>query len=260
MSNETKQSSASEAETKRRARKDSTTDYPMVDLQEVCLFVQKIRDKGVASEAMPVVAKACGYSAPTSTGFYRRMAAARLFKMIEPQSARLTRLALDYLKPDSDDARKQASREAVRSVPSYQPLFDKYSATKLNAQNIANGITRTTNLSDDCALICAKVFVESLRFARELDADYTLLAPSKSALGDATKTLGSNGGQQAATLVPVPGEGELETYSIALDPAKNRRVTVRAPHSVTSAELKRIQDWLSFQLLVEEKKEAEKGQ
>ena len=254
MSNEIKQSGSAETEVKRKGRKDSTADLPMVDLQEACLFVQKIREKGVESETMPVVAKASDYSSPTSTGFYRRMVAARLFKMIEPQSARLTRLALDYLKPDSDDARKQALREAVRSIPDYQPLFEKYSGTKLNAQNIANGITRAKNLSDDCALICAKVFIESLRFARELDADYTLLTSSKSPPSDGTKASENTNGRQAAPITPVlsPNEGDLETYFLTLDASKKRRVIIQAPPSVTPSELKRIQDWLSFQLLVED--------
>ena len=161
MANETKQS-PSKAESKRR---DSTADYPMVNLREVCDFVQVVWEKGVQSESMPTVAKACEYSSPTSTGFYRRMVAARLFKMAESQSARLTRLSLDYLKPDSGDAKTKALREAVRSVPSYQPLFEKYTGSKLNQEIIKNGIARATNLTDDCALICAKVFIESLRFA-----------------------------------------------------------------------------------------------
>ena len=114
---------------------------------------------------MSAVAKACGYSAPTSTGYYRRMAASRLFKMVQPQSARLTQLALDYLRPDSDDAKTRALKEAVRSVPTYQTLLEKYSGTKLNARPLANGIMRVSDLTDDCALICAKVFIESLRFA-----------------------------------------------------------------------------------------------
>jgi len=165
MATESKTSQPGRTDTKRQ---NSTSDYPMVDLREVCEFVQRIREKGVESEAMPAVAKECGYSAPTSTGFWRRMSASRLFKLIEPQGARLTRLALDYVEPDSDDAKTKALREAVRAVASYQPLFEKYSGQRLNPEIIKNGIVRMTKLSDECALVCAKVFVESLRFAGEL--------------------------------------------------------------------------------------------
>jgi hypothetical protein len=42
----------------------------------------------------------------------------------------------------------------------------------------------------------------------------------------------------------------LETYTLTLDPKQNRRVIIKAPPTVTEAELKRIQQWLSFQLIV----------
>jgi hypothetical protein len=258
MANEAKQN-PSKTESKRR---DSTADYPMMSLREICDFVQVIWEKGVQSESMPTVARACGYSSATSTGFYRRMVGARLFKMAESQSARLTRLSLDYLKPDSGDAKTKALREAVRSVPGYQPLFEKYTGSKLNQEIIKNGIARATNLTDECALICSKVFIESLRFAGELDADYTLLGSSRLPADETLKASDGNGSKQVAPQKPAPmsGDGELETYYLTLDAGKGRRVIVQAPPSVTPSELKRIQDWLSFQLLVEEKKGAEPSQ
>jgi hypothetical protein len=42
----------------------------------------------------------------------------------------------------------------------------------------------------------------------------------------------------------------LETYTLTLDPKNNRRVIIKAPPTVSDAELKRIQQWLSFQLIV----------
>jgi hypothetical protein len=234
-------------------RRDSTSDYPMIDLREVCDFVQKIWEKGIQTESMSVVAKACGYSAPTSTGYYRRMAASRLFKMIETQRARLTQLALDFVKPDSDDAKTRALREAMHSVPAYQPLLEKYSGTKLNAGTLANGITRISNLSDDCALICAKVFIESSRFAGELDADHTLLAFQKNGGVDSPIAAATNEFSQVpSSSIPISADGDLETHSLTLDASKKRRIILQAPSSVSPAELKRIQDWLSFQLLVQE--------
>jgi len=251
MANETKPTQPGAAEIKRQ---NSTSDYPMVDLREICDFVQRIREKGVESEAMPVVAKECGYSGPTSTGFWRRMAASRLFKLIEPQGSRLTGLALDYVEPDSDDAKTKSLRQAVRAVPGYQSLFDKYSGQRLNPEIIKNGIVRMTNLSDECALICAKVFVESLRFAGELDGDQTLLSPTRTPRIEAPADTDKNGTRIAAAIQPVPvaGDRDLETFYLTLDASKKRRVVVQAPPQVTRSELKRIQDWLSFQLLVEE--------
>ena len=241
-------------------RQNSTSDYPLVNLREVCEFVHTIRDKGVESEAQPVVAKACGFAAPTSTPFWRRMAASRLFKMIEPQGARLTSLAMDYIKPDSDDAKTKALRQAVRAVSAYQPLFEKYSRQKLNAEILKNGIVRTTNLSDDCALSCAKVFIESLRFAGELDADHTLLSASKKPENETAKDGTPAKPGITAPSAPITGEGEMETYYLTLNAVAKRRVIVQAPPSVSSSELKRIQDWLSFQLFVDENKGGDSAQ
>ena len=256
MANEPKTTQLGAADTKRQ---NSTSDFPLVDLREVCEFVQKIREKGVESEAMRVVAKECGYSAPTSTGFWRRMAGSRLFKLIEPQGARLTSLALDYVEPDSDDAKTKSLKQAVRAVPCYQPLFDKYSGQRLNPEIIKNGIVRTTNLTDECALICAKVFVESLRFAGELDGDQTLLSPARISRIESATDTDKNENKTVTAVRPSPNasDGDLETYSLTLDVSKRRRVVVQAPPEVTRAELKRIQDWLSFQLLVEEPSQGE---
>jgi hypothetical protein len=121
---------------------------------------------------------------------------------------------------------------------------------------------RTTHLSDECALICAKVFIESLRFAGELDGDYTLLGSSRPSAEEIPRVAEGNGSKSATFQKPalIPSDGDLETYYLTLDASKGRRVIVQAPPSVTPSELKRVQDWLSFQLLVEEKKEAEQGQ
>jgi len=231
---------------KQRRKKGSTADYPMVDLREVCDFVQTIREKGVEAETMPIVAKACGYAAPTSTGFYRRIVAARLFQLLQAQGAAFTPLALDYFKPESNDAKSRALKKSVRSVASYQPLLDKYVGKKLVVDNIENAIARSTDLNDECALLCAKCFVQSLRFAGELDGDDVLLATAKAV------ELGVI--EQPATRTPIPPQavagGEMETCYLTLDASGKRRVIIQAPPAVTAAELKRIQDWLSFQLLI----------
>lgn len=233
---------------KARGKKGSTSDYPMVDLREVCDFAQAIREKGVEAETMPIVAKACGYASPTSTGFYRRLGAARLFQLVHPQGAALTPLALDYFKPESDDAKSRALKKAVRSVALYQPLLEKYLGKKLVVDNIENAIARSSDLNDECALLCAKCFVQSLRFAGELDGDDVLFAsPRATESREAPQPTARH--SLAAEISP--GD-ELEAYYLTLDAGRKRRVIVQAPAAVTSAELKRIQDWLSFQLLVAE--------
>ena len=101
------------------SKKDSTIDLPMIDLGEAVELVTTIHEKALETASMPEVAKACGYTSPSSTPFYRRAAAARLFKMLSPQKAELTSQALDYFKPDCEDAKQRSLESAVMGVPAY---------------------------------------------------------------------------------------------------------------------------------------------
>src|SRR5437870_3542254 len=142
-----------------RGKKTSTTDLPMFDLGQIVSFVNAIRQKGLETTGLAEVAKQTGYAAPTSTPFYRRLVAARLFKLLAPQGAELTKLALDYLKPDSEEAKASALAEAIYSVPTYVELIDKHVGKKLNFEMLANGIARSSGLADSCAQICARAFI-----------------------------------------------------------------------------------------------------
>jgi len=59
---------------------------------------------------------------------------------------------------------------------------------------------------------------------------------------------------------PIQDGAELETYYLTLDARTKRRVVVQAPPAVTAQELKRVQEWLSFQLLVTEAEAARQGE
>lgn len=50
----------------------------------------------------------------------------------------------------------------------------------------------------------------------------------------------------------LPAVAGAETYSLTLDPSKNRKIVIQAPPMITSKELERIKQWLGFQLLVME--------
>ncbi len=58
---------------------------------------------------------------------------------------------------------------------------------------------------------------------------------------------GGNGGDDSTADKKEPG---LEKYTLTLNPEKNRRIIIHTPPTVSAAELKRIQQWLSFQLIV----------
>jgi len=82
---------------KKKARKASTNKLPMVDLGMVLDFVGKIESDGLQTLTVHEVAKRMGFASVTSTPFYRRVVAAKLFGLLDTtQGVNLTKLALDY--------------------------------------------------------------------------------------------------------------------------------------------------------------------
>jgi len=244
-----------------RKKRTATTDLPMIELRQVLSFVGDIHEKGLETTTLAVVAKQTGYAAPSSTPFYRRLVAARLFKLLSPQGAELTKLALDYLKPDSDEAKANALAEAMYSVPTYVEMMEKHVGKKLVFDMLMNGIARSYGLAESCAQICARTFIASVKFAGLLRGDDTLTrGPEKRTNQVPTNQAAAVMGSPLVVASPIQDGAELETYYLTLDARTKRRVVVQAPPAVTAQELKRVQEWLSFQLLVTEAEAARQGE
>jgi len=243
-----------------RGKKISTTELPMIELRQVLSFVSDIHEKGLESTTLAVVAKQTGYAAPTSTPFYRRLAAARLFKLLSPQGAELSKLALDYLKPDSDEAKANALAQAMYSVPTYVELMEKHAGKKLIVDMLKNGIARSYGLAESCAQICANTFIASVKFAGLLGGDDTLTgAAAKRTSQTPTNQASAAMGSPLVLTSAIQDGVDLETYYLTLDAGTKRRVIVQAPPAVTAQELKRVQEWLSFQLLVTDAEAVQPG-
>lgn len=67
----------------KRGKKASTTDLPMVDLDPLLGFVDRIEGEGLQTLSQQDVAKRLGYANLTSTPFYRRVVAAKLFGLLD---------------------------------------------------------------------------------------------------------------------------------------------------------------------------------
>lgn len=80
-----------------------------------------------------------------------------------------------------------------------------------------------------------------------------VLASSRPAESESAATGGGAAGAGADTQEP-----GLEKYTLTLNPDKNRRIVIHTPATVSAAELKRIQQWLSFQLIVSDEPDASK--
>ncbi len=226
----------------------------MYDIEEAIKLVITIHEKALETEAMPVVAKGCGYANPTSTPFYRRIVAARLFRLVGSPKPELTKLALDYLKPDTDGAKQAALTQAIMGIKTYADIVNLNIGKKLNIDLLANKLEKENALAitKSCAKICAAVFVNSLKFAGFISPDGIITIPTGTAPPDTLSPVES-------PLAKVPPKGEeleaddgSQVQTLYLDGKRKRKITIKAPFTVTKDELERIRAWLGFQLIVED--------
>lgn len=239
---------------KKRGKKASTTDLPMVDLDAVLAFVEKVEGQGLQTLSQQDVANRLRYSNPTSTPFYRRVVAAKLFGLIDTtQGVNLTRLALDYFKPTDEESKQQALLTAVRNVIGYQGIIERFSDKRLPPLDILkNFIERQFDLSPEAANACADIFVRSVTRAGLVKGDGTLSLDISSPPVRPTSSPRAFPQSDPSVIQNTYASvsEEAESHYLTLDATRNRRVTVQAPPVITALELKRIQNWLAVQLHV----------
>lgn len=236
----------------RQEIKDYTSDLPMFDLDEALKLVADIHEKALETATMPDVAKGCGYASPSSTPFYRRMVAARLFGLLSSQRAELTKQALDYLKPDTENAKSKALSDAILGIPTYNELIQSHYGKRINLEIVSNGFARKHCLTKAGASICARAFVSSVKTAGFLNADGTIGAKivdmaAEIGGGDSEKLIVSTDGKPENAILPNPPG----TYTHTLPLANQRKVTINAPLDITPNEISRLKAWAEVTLLVE---------
>src|SRR6266853_3517186 len=166
--------------------KDYTLELPMFDLSEAIKLITEIHEKALETATMANVAKKCGYAGPSSTPFYRRVVASRLFKLLAQEGANITTQALDYLKPATEDAKAAALKNSILGISVYDELAQSHQGKRLNVEIIANGLARKFGLTQAAATICAKSFASSLKFAGFLEEDGSLKRISASVIKEAS--------------------------------------------------------------------------
>jgi len=240
---------------KKTVRKGSTNELPMVDLGTVLDFVGKIESDGLQTLTVHEVAKRMGFASATSTPFYRRIVAAKLFGLLDTtQGVNLTKLALDYFKPTDDDSKAAALATAMKNVVAYQKILERYSGKRLPQVDIlANLIEREFNLVSDAAKVCGSVFVNSAQRAGLVGGDGTLstaIPERVSAPPAAEKAIQAAPSPFQSASVGPAAPDDYESHFLTLDAKAQRRVILQAPPVITASELKRIQNWLAVQFHV----------
>jgi len=242
---------------RRSVKKASSNALPMVDLKSVLEFIARIDSEGLQTLGQQDVSNRLGYAAHTSTPFYRRMVAAKLFGLIDTtQGVILTKLALDHFKPMDEEAKISALFTAVKNVVGYQKILERYAERRLPPVDILkHHIEREFILVPEAAKSCAEVFLRSVQQAGMVKPDGTLSPESpgahdRSRADQREKEEKLRADPTPAGLAPIPAEGGSESHFLTLDAQRGRRVVLQAPPVITEAELKRIQNWLAVQLHV----------
>jgi len=243
------------------AKKNTTTEIPLVGLNDVVGFVTTIHEKALDTAALPDVAKGVGYQGASSTPFYRRLAAARLFGLVGTGGAAPTSRATDYLKPDQEDAKGKALQDAIAAIPYYTTLIEKYRGRKLNPDLICNAIAKDFNLVDAVAGTAATAFIASLKFAGLLSADQTVGSGTVISKADqqdtplVTPTPAVNSPGTSTLSVQMVVEPGTHTYELPLDRENKRKIKLNAPLDITEKEVKRVANWINATLLIDEANE-----
>lgn len=103
--------------------------YPVYDLNSSIEVARAIRDRGGGSVTLAQLASFLDYSGTNNGAFIRRVAAARLFGLVEDSGqfvglAPLARAILAPERPGEDDRRGRA--DAFKRVPLYRSLYERY--------------------------------------------------------------------------------------------------------------------------------------
>ena len=234
------------------APKDFTTTIPMIGLEEAVKVVRAIYDKGLEKSPMDTVAQELKYKKATSSPFYYRMRAARLFGLLASK-AELSDKAKDYINPHEEGMAASILRESIMGIPTYAELVKSYSGRKLNVELLGKWMLKELNLTAGCALYCAKAFETSIKFAGLLSDDGVVGSPGTKPVVQESKPETTPTPLVAMNTVKNnPPSVDALTQTMYLDKSKTRRFEVTSPVTVTRAEFDRICKWLAVVMIVED--------
>jgi hypothetical protein len=110
--------------------------YPAYDLDASVEVAQRLHERAGGVANLKTLAVYLGYSGTHNGSFINRMAAARLFGLVDgpPTDVALTERARAILMPEYDDSETQARVEAFEQVPLYRAVLDAFEGKQLPAQ------------------------------------------------------------------------------------------------------------------------------
>lgn len=149
----------------RRSRVKAESRYPVYDLNSSIEVARIIRDQGGGAADQPHLASFLNYRTTRSGAFITRIAAARLFGLIENRDQLLvpTSLANAIIAPEhpgKDDVR--ARLEAFWRVPLYRSLYERYKDTQLPPEaGLRNAMETLYNIPRSRTQLAYRVLMDS---------------------------------------------------------------------------------------------------
>jgi hypothetical protein len=118
--------------------------YPGYDLDSAIEVADKVLDRGSGAASTIELAQYLGYSGVRNGAFVSRLAAAKLFGLVEGPNSRITPTprATAILKPDYEATALRARLEAFRAIPLFNAFLREYEGKTLPpAAGMQNALT-----------------------------------------------------------------------------------------------------------------------
>jgi hypothetical protein len=244
--------------------------YPLYDLSEAVKIAEAVRDLGGgnAPVSKSLLAQHLKY-AESGPSFFQRVTATKAFGLIEGRgSYSLTDLAKQYFYPTVENGKESAAVKSLTFPKAFALLVQKFDGGKLPAiEMIGNIIHAEADIPVSKKSILAGLFLRSVQSIGAIDSGGFLRC--KALVSAGKKVLdGIDSGRipKQFNLDQAPDDfkskpkaddqdqddAESQTQTLYLDNSRKRKITIKAPFTVSKDELERIRAWFGVVLLVQE--------
>lgn len=235
--------------------------YPLYDLAEAVKVAGAVRDLGGSNAPVSrsLLAQHLKY-AENGPSFFQRVAATRAFGLIDGRgSYSLTETAKQYFYPTVENGKESAAVKSLTFPKAFALLVQKFDGGKLPPiEMIGNIIHAEADIPVSKKSILAGLFLRSVQFIGAVDAGGFLRCKAFVSAGKKVLDGVDSGGiPKEFNLDNAPDDlksndqnSKSDQHTLYLSSDKKRMVTLGAPLAISSAEYKRICDWIKVALIV----------
>jgi hypothetical protein len=242
-----------------KPRRERSTRYPGVALQECVAFCEHMDSRGLDGLSAPEIATAMGYKNIKTNTFSAPLSAARQFGLLalSGDGYSLTPLARSILHPVDPAELPKLRRKALLESPLYTDLATRLGGKRVpDVTILGNILYHHHQIIAKAKDVAAESFVDSARFAGALGDDQILrLEGNEPAVTPAADTPQSLPAPTAASPTQrrrEPRHPEVRLDIRLWDEDAGKVIRVRAPESITPASFDRFLQTLKLLIRIEE--------